>query len=82
MEGGHSINNSLSILRMFYTLGARYMTLTHTCTLPWADSANGPFDHNGLTDFGKELCATLQVSPPNRHGIVGWCACSHGLIEG
>ena len=39
MEGGHSIDNSLATLRMFYALGARYMTLTHSPNLAWADSA-------------------------------------------
>lgn len=58
VEGGHSISGSLAVLRMFYMLGVRYMTLTSTCHTPWADSsfADAPkFDvkHNGLTDFGK-----------------------------
>ena len=39
MEGGHSINNSLAVLRMAYGLGARYMTLTHTKNTDWADAA-------------------------------------------
>ena len=39
MEGGHSIDNSLGALRMFHRLGARYMTLTHSKNMPWADSA-------------------------------------------
>lgn len=65
MEGGHSINNSLSTLRMFYRLGARYMTLTWACTLDWVDSANGPFLHNGLTAFGEQV-----VREMNRLGML------------
>lgn len=56
--GGHSLGGSLSVLRTFYSLGVRYMTLTSTCHTPWADSsyADSPkFDvkHGGLTEFGK-----------------------------
>ena len=40
IEGGVAIENSLAQLRAFYTLGARYMTLTHNTTLDWADAAN------------------------------------------
>src|SRR5262245_22218377 len=60
MEGGHSIDNSLADLRMFYRLGARYMTLTHTANTPWADSANGPAEHQGLTPFGEEVVREMN----------------------
>lgn len=58
VEGGHSLGGSLSVLRTFYSLGVRYMTLTSTCHTPWADSsyADAPkYDvkHGGLTEFGK-----------------------------
>jgi membrane dipeptidase len=65
MEGGHSIDNSLGTLRMFYRLGARYMTLTHTANTPWADSANGPAEHHGLTPFGEDV-----VREMNRLGML------------
>ena len=38
IEGGHAIEDSLGLLRQFYRLGVRYMTLTHTNTNDWADS--------------------------------------------
>jgi membrane dipeptidase len=60
MEGGHSIDNSLADLRMFYRLGARYMTLTHTANTPWADSANGPAEHHGLTPFGVDVVKEMN----------------------
>jgi len=60
MEGGHSIDSSLADLRMFYRLGARYMTLTHTANTPWADSANGPVQHHGLTPFGEDVVKEMN----------------------
>jgi membrane dipeptidase len=65
IEGGHSIDSSLANLRMFYALGARYMTLTHTLNTPWADSATDDAVHGGLTPFGEEL-----VREMNRLGML------------
>jgi membrane dipeptidase len=55
MEGGHSIDNSLGALRMFYRLGARYMTLTHSKNIPWADSATDTPVLGGLSPFGEQV---------------------------
>jgi len=60
MEGGHSIDNSLADLRMFYRLGARYMTLTHTSNTPWADSATDTPKSNGLSPFGEEVVKEMN----------------------
>ena len=65
MEGGHAIENSLGALRAFYALGARYMTLTHSQTLDWADSATDAARHSGLTRFGEEV-----VREMNRLGML------------
>jgi membrane dipeptidase len=60
MEGGHSIDNSLAALRMFYRLGARYMTLTHSKNTPWADAATDTPQHGGLTPFGEEVVREMN----------------------
>ncbi len=60
VEGGHSIDNSLGVLRMLYTLGARYMTLTHSDTLDWADSATDTPRHGGLTPFGEQVVLEMN----------------------
>jgi membrane dipeptidase len=60
VEGGHSIDNSLGVLRMFYALGVRYMTLTHSETIEWADSATDKAVHGGLTPFGEEVVAEMN----------------------
>src|SRR4029453_18570880 len=70
IEGGHAIEDSLRTLRMFYKLGVRYMTLTHTNTNDWADSEGdintpGVNHHNGLTDRGREV-----VREMNRIGMM------------
>ena len=70
IEGGHAIEDSLRLLRDFYTLGVRYMTLTHFNTNNWADSQGDIDDpkithHNGLTPFGKDV-----VREMNRIGMM------------
>ena len=60
MEGGHSIHNSLGALRQFYKLGARYMTITHSGTLDWADSATDIPLNGGLTEFGNEVIREMN----------------------
>ncbi len=70
IEGGHSIENDMRLLRDYYRLGVRYMTLTWSNTNEWADSSGDIDDpkvqhHNGLTDFGKQV-----VEEMNRLGMM------------
>ncbi|HKV27240.1 MAG TPA: dipeptidase, partial [Candidatus Acidoferrales bacterium] len=65
VEGGHMINDDLSVLDTFAALGVRYMTLTHFINTDWADSSTDKPAHNGLTDFGKRV-----VERMNRDGIM------------
>lgn len=66
IEGGHAIENSLPLLRTYYDLGVRYMTLTHNVHLDWADAAAMVPPHvNGLTAFGEDV-----VREMNRLGMV------------
>jgi membrane dipeptidase len=65
IEGGHSIENDIRMLRDFYRLGVRYMTLSWSNTNEWADSSgdtNNPKieHHNGLTDFGKQVVLEMN----------------------
>jgi membrane dipeptidase len=60
MEGGHSIDSSLATLRMFYRLGARYMTLTHSRNTAWADSATDEPVHGGLSKFGEAVVREMN----------------------
>jgi membrane dipeptidase len=65
MEGGYAISDSLAVLRQFYALGARYMTLTHSKKMSWADSATDTPEHDGLTPFGEQV-----VREMNRLGML------------
>jgi membrane dipeptidase len=70
IEGGHAIEDSPRLLRDFYALGIRYMTLTHTNTNGWADSSGdidraGVEHHNGLNPLGKQIIAEM-----NRLGMI------------
>lgn len=65
IEGGHSIGGSLGVLRTMHRLGARYMTLTHSLNVAWADSATDVRAHGGLTPFGRDV-----VREMNRLGML------------
>jgi membrane dipeptidase len=65
VEGGHSIENDLGLLRVFYRLGVRYMTLTWANSNEWADSSGDLDDprvphHGGLTDFGRDVIREMN----------------------
>jgi membrane dipeptidase len=65
IEGGHQIDDDLAVLRMYYRLGIRAMTLTHFRNTSWADSSTDQPAHNGLTEFGKQV-----VREMNRLGMI------------
>jgi len=65
VEGGHIIQDDLRVLDIYYRLGVRYMTLTHTANTDWADSSGDKPQWNGLTDFGKQV-----VERMNRLGMM------------
>ncbi|MDB5672334.1 MAG: rane dipeptidase [Alphaproteobacteria bacterium] len=60
VEGGGQIDESLSVLRAYHDLGAGYLTLTHTLTISWADSATDNPRHEGLTPFGEKVVRELN----------------------
>jgi membrane dipeptidase len=60
VEGGHMIDNDLAVLRSFAALGVRYMTLTHTGNVDWADSSGDAPAHDGLTPFGREVIREMN----------------------
>jgi len=65
VEGGHMIASDLAVLRRYASLGARYMTLTHSGNAEWADSSTAKSEHNGLSEFGKDV-----VREMNRLGMI------------
>ncbi len=65
IEGGHQIADDLAVLRMYQRMGIRSMTLTHFRNNNWADSSTDKPQHNGLTEFGKEV-----VREMNRIGMI------------
>nr|XP_044990707.1 dipeptidase 1 [Jaculus jaculus] len=70
VEGGHSIDSSLGVLRVLYHLGMRYLTLTHSCNTPWADNwlvdtGDDKAESQGLSPFGKRV-----VKEMNRLGVM------------
>lgn len=80
VEGGHSMDSRLAMLRMFYELGVRYMTLTHSCNTPWADAS--PVDANSsavlknVTEWGKNVIWEM-----NRLGmLIDVSHVSHGVM--
>ncbi len=65
VEGGHMINGDLKTLARFFELGVRYLTLTHSKNVAWADSSGEVPAHDGLTDFGRKV-----VKEMNRLGMI------------
>src|SRR5437764_1171696 len=65
VQGGHMIGNDLRLVRIFASLGVRYMTLSHFYNNEWADSSTDKPAHNGLTEFGKDI-----VREMNRQGML------------
>lgn len=60
MEGGIVIGNDLSVLRSYYDLGARYLTLCHNSTLDWVDSATDAPKHGGLAPRGEQIAREMN----------------------
>ncbi|GLV45899.1 uncharacterized protein CBL_11696 [Carabus blaptoides fortunei] len=72
VEGGHTLGDSLGVLRSLYLLGTRYLTITHTCNTAWAETAETPdvliddeIPNRGLANFGKVI-----IKEMNRLGMI------------
>ncbi len=65
LEGGHALQNSLAVLRMFHRLGIRYVTLTHSNTNDWADSSTDQPKWGGLNELGEKIIREM-----NRIGMI------------
>ncbi len=65
IEGGHAIRDNLGLLRQYYELGMRYITLTHFNTNTWADASTDASRNNGLSEFGLDV-----VREMNRLGMI------------
>ena len=60
IEGGHAIEDDLGLLRTFFELGVRYMTLTWNNSTAWAEAARDPGKIRGLSDFGREVVVEMN----------------------
>ncbi len=60
VEGGHTIEGSLAVLRSYFELGARYLTLTHNDATEWADAATDEPRHGGLSGFGEDVIREMN----------------------
>jgi membrane dipeptidase len=60
-EGGHQIDDDLAVLRMYRRIGILSMTLTHTRNNHWADSSTDRLEHNGLTEFGRQVVREMNT---------------------
>ena len=78
LEGGQAIDSDLAVLRTYADLGVRYLTLTHTNNTPWADSSAKPGEHNGLTDFGRQV--VRETESPGHDG--GHLPCQRQDVSG
>ncbi|XP_011062138.1 PREDICTED: dipeptidase 1-like isoform X5 [Acromyrmex echinatior] len=78
VEGGHSLDSSLAVLRLYYDLGVRYVTLAHGCNTPWADAS--PVNEGNvynLTEFGHAI-----VYEMNRIGmLIDLAHTSHNVMR-